>query len=196
MIAVKRFLGILLNIVSVLLLALCAATLILWIRGGSGVVDLFSHFHETRTSTSTTMVLHFRQLQLGGDAISINRDDYAYVIGAPDVPFWSAPLPSTWRYDRASPNSSIAMPNRSMIDDLKFLYRPDRSSRPGFARTGYCVRLPYRLLLPFFATAPGWRLIRHARRRQLLRLGFCSACGYDLRATPDRCPECGTPARR
>ncbi|HEY7118891.1 MAG TPA: hypothetical protein VH475_20040 [Tepidisphaeraceae bacterium] len=42
---------------------------------------------------------------------------------------------------------------------------------------------------------PGVSMYLLARRRlhsrRARRAGRCPACGYDLRATPDRCPECG-----
>jgi hypothetical protein len=32
---------------------------------------------------------------------------------------------------------------------------------------------------------------KYVRERQSRAVGFCLKCGYDLRATPDQCPECG-----
>jgi predicted RNA-binding Zn-ribbon protein involved in translation (DUF1610 family) len=36
------------------------------------------------------------------------------------------------------------------------------------------------------------RIVRTRRRRKQNRAGLCTNCGYDLRATPEKCPECGT----
>lgn len=37
-------------------------------------------------------------------------------------------------------------------------------------------------------------LASRARRHTPGRPGLCPRCGYDLRASPDRCPECGQPS--
>jgi len=39
-----------------------------------------------------------------------------------------------------------------------------------------------------------WLISRIRKTKQSVD-GFCPTCGYDLRATPQRCPECGMVAK-
>jgi hypothetical protein len=75
---------------------------------------------------------------------------------------------------------------------LGFFYRPVRFD----AMDGIWMAAPQWLVVAVCILVVGFgpavRLIREKRRRSL---GRCTRCGYDIRATPDRCPECGTVQR-
>ena len=67
-------------------------------------------------------------------------------------------------------------------------------SRMVFDSTVWHVRVEYwlpavALGLPPAAWVDRWR--RRRRAAAAAAAGRCGACGYDLRATPGRCPECG-----
>ena len=56
----------------------------------------------------------------------------------------------------------------------------------------WTITAPLWMLALLGGLLPLVRLVMAVRRSQALRRGHCTVCGYDLRATPERCPECGT----
>jgi len=57
----------------------------------------------------------------------------------------------------------------------------------------FSVAIPLWLPILLIGAAPAWQLFGLPAHRRRIRLaaGQCVSCGYDLRATPQRCPECG-----
>jgi hypothetical protein len=54
------------------------------------------------------------------------------------------------------------------------------------------IGIPNVVAIPIFLVLPLVRFSKFLWRHRCESSGLCIKCGYDLRTTPDRCPECGT----
>jgi hypothetical protein len=89
-----------------------------------------------------------------------------------------------------------------------YLFKPTSPSPLGFQFSSlrgvyrgnhawmYAVAIPFWLPVTLFSILPILTIRRIRRSQVRAKRGLCRACGYDLRATLDRCPECGTPVAK
>lgn len=76
-----------------------------------------------------------------------------------------------------------------------WLHLYSKSNEPRLYYDSHVLRVQHWLLAMICGAWPMTSLFlatrRAIKRRRLMQAGCCKACGYDLRATPQRCPECG-----
>jgi hypothetical protein len=171
------------TVCSAVSLLLCVATVVLWVRSYWVGEAMYREGPSYRLAVLSSK-----------GQCSAFRTTY---------PASAANGPARWRYSNRGMWAEVTRrPGWYRADPAVRCYGPvagfglfDKPAGPTSVGAGTReVFFPYWFLVLLTAAGPAaW--CYQARRRRRLRsplLSLCPACGYDLRATPGRCPECGT----
>jgi hypothetical protein len=162
--AIRRLRRILFNALAVLSLVLAVGVAGLWVRSYSSV-DKIAHVGARRSLVVGCVRGVFFAVRAA--AISQQQRGFSYGVMEIDSDFepaaWSS---NAWWFS----TDSIGSP-----------------PQPGAGALSMPAWMPASIFLVLPLLKLKW--LRRQRFRQ--REGLCAACGYDLRTTPDRCPECG-----
>ena len=169
----------LLNLLTAVLLTACVAVAAAWVRG-KWVSDIFLYVTGgSRTSSQTTWMAG----NGAGGITLLMCHGSGSDIDSPGQPLGYQRLRRRPQYAGMPPEWA------SVVNGLGFAWFAQKSNPYGGQQGMYGVIVPAWSVLMLLAAFPTARLL-FCRRRPLA--GTCHHCGYDLRATPGRCPECGT----
>jgi hypothetical protein len=172
----------LLNLVTALSLLLSVATAALWVRS-YWVRDEWYRDRRVRTAAGGKAAVILVVSGGGKVTCRVGRMDHPWVYGPKTGAEWWPPPGQTWAFaqwrrdpwrERATWPWAFGFDTFPQPDPVQWTV-----DAPHWAPAAAFALLPVARAVPWF-------------RRRMRRPGLCPHCGYDLRATPDRCPECGT----
>ena len=193
----------LLNLLTALSLVLCVAVCVLWVRS-HWRADHFQYGRVQFPGLRMTEDGYNATSARGGLSLSWGHRQYAFPsvaeadqvrsrIGRAEGRFHFEARTLSWMqyaggfYELGGGRLHVGFGWRS-FDSVS-----TSGGRPLVER-GWQAVLPWPALALLMAMLPLsrlWLFSRRARRRRRVGAGLCPSCGYDLRATPDCCPECG-----
>jgi hypothetical protein len=168
----------LLNLAAAVSLVLCVATIVLWLR---------SYWYQSYAAVASRAA----SAMVGAQTSS---GELLFIVNAYPVPFALA-YPFSWGEmpaDRQTSRSSNWVGSGYYsYEALGFGVSFPSRAVPKTGLRRYVAAVPLWIVAGIFAVTP---IMRALRTHRDVVPGVCATCGYDLRATPQRCPECGTPA--
>jgi hypothetical protein len=171
---VKRILRVFLNVATVLSLVLCAVTVAFWIRSHRWADGAWWYRGTTDVQLSS---------EWGDFRVEVVVGDF----------------PSMYPYrglrTATTRPGSFGENLRPMSGVPGWLGLRLRWGEPYFINRdlgrSYAARFPQAYVVVLSVVLPLVAARQLVRKRRVRDRGLCPTCGYDLRATPDRCPECG-----
>jgi hypothetical protein len=181
---VKRFRRWLFNGVAALSLVLSLATCVFWVRGYRYAESFFYNaFHVSDIHEKHYFVTSVR----GTAAIGYGQVTYFTLqFATNDARRWAGF--HCW----SIPSAQRITLDYSLLHQMGFACFHLQGNTLQATNSSNTVTLPDWFIALLFLILPSMAIVRIFRRRILARQGHCAICGYDMRATPDRCPECGT----
>ena len=184
-------------IVSAFSLLLFVAVVVLWVRSYSGSDYVSRGRLLSSGEQAVTSTVHQVRWTRGG--IHLTAGEHTYFPRGESAPVDEGEWPAYWGWGRLGVGHVgwEELPRRSLWNRLGFHHYSGQGFMTSFSSESTDgIVVPAWLAAVILGILPLVWVRRVVGDRRRSREGFCPCCGYDMRATPERCPECGGVTRR